>query len=209
DVVSALEEGRFPLLLTERTDHVQLLLERLAHKVPNVFVMKGGMGKKQRESITSEINAVPEDQRRVIIATGRYIGEGCDDALLDTLFLAMPISWRGTLQQYVGRLHRLHESKRAVRVYDYVDYLVPVLGRMFDRRVRSYKAIGYIVEGGEVPRRASELKFAEIERVAIQAVRDYESSCGRQCESVENQTRGFDLISRKSAASYSGPNGTR
>src|SRR5258707_4783099 len=111
DVVSAIEEGRFPLLLTERTDHLQLLLERLARKVPNVFVMKGGMGKKQRDALASEISAVPEDQQRVIIATGRYIGEGFDDAKLDTLFLAMPISWRGTLQQYVWRLHRLHEVK--------------------------------------------------------------------------------------------------
>jgi len=121
DVVSAIEDGRFPLLLTERTDHLQLLLEELARRVPNVFVMKGGMGKKQRDSVAAEIAAVPEDQQRVILATGRYIGEGFDDARLDTLFLAMPISWRGTLQQYVGRLHRLHESKHVVRVYDYFD----------------------------------------------------------------------------------------
>src|SRR5713226_3495900 len=104
DVVSAIEDGRFPLLLTERTDHLQLLLEKLVRRVPNVFVMKGGMGKKQRDALASEISAVPIDQQRVIIATGRYIGEGFDDARLDTLFLAMPISWRGTLQQYVGRI---------------------------------------------------------------------------------------------------------
>ena len=76
------------------------------------------MGKKQRDALASRIKAVPEDEQRVIIATGRYIGEGFDDARLDTLFLAMPISWRGTLHQYVGRLHRLHENKHVVRVYD-------------------------------------------------------------------------------------------
>src|SRR5207253_7067193 len=99
----------------------------------------------ERKAAEATLRAA-DDEERVILATGRYIGEGFDDSRLDTLFLAMPISWGGTLQQYVGRLHRLHESKRVVRVYDYVDYLVPVLGRMFDRRVRSYKAIGYIVE---------------------------------------------------------------
>ena len=209
DVIAAVGERRSPLVLTERKDHLHLIATKLEAHVENLFVLSGGAGKKSRDKLLQQLSAVPDEAPRVILATGRYIGEGFDDSRLDTLFLAMPISWRGTLQQYVGRLHRLHESKRVVRVYDYVDYLVPVLGRMFDRRVRSYKAIGYIVEGGEVPRRASELKFAEIERVAIQAVRDYESSCGRQCESVENQTRGFDLISRKTASSSSGSNGTR
>ncbi|MDX6498266.1 MAG: hypothetical protein QOG23_1526 [Blastocatellia bacterium] len=118
DVVNAIEDGRFPLLLSERTDHLQILNEKLEKRVPNIFVMKGGMGKMQRDALASAIGALAEDQQRLIIATGRYIGEGFDNALLDTLFLAMPISWRGTLQQYVGRLHRLHENKRVVRVYD-------------------------------------------------------------------------------------------
>ena len=143
DIVSAVEAGRVPLVLTERTDHIRLLAERLLRRVPNVFVMKGGLSKKQRDALASQINAVPEDQQRVIIATGRYIGEGFDDARLDTLFLAMPISWRGTLQQYVGRLHRLHENKRVVQVYDYVDAGVPVLNRMYEKRLRAYKAVGY------------------------------------------------------------------
>ncbi|HEV8369339.1 MAG TPA: DEAD/DEAH box helicase family protein [Pyrinomonadaceae bacterium] len=145
DIVGAIEDKRFPLVLTERTDHLQLLLEKLQRLVPNVFVMKGGMGKKQREAIASEVSAVPENQQRVIIATGRYIGEGFDDARLDTLFLAMPISWRGTLQQYVGRLHRLHENKQVVRVYDYIDASVPVLNRMYEKRLKAYKAVGYTI----------------------------------------------------------------
>ena len=198
DVVSAIEEGCFPLLLTERTDHLQLLLERLARKVPNVFVMKGGMGKKQRESVASEINAVPEDQRRVIIATGRYIGEGFDDPLLDTLFLAMPISWRGTLQQYVGRLHRLHKDKHLVRVYDYVDASVPVLNRMYDKRLKAYKAVGYTVLHPSAEQNAQcDLRFSTIERIAVQAAIAFEESRGWKVESVESDTRGFDLISRR------------
>ena len=200
DVVGAIEDGRFPLLLTERTDHLQLLLEKLVRMVPNVFVMKGGMGKKQRDALASEISAVPEGQQRVIIATGRYIGEGFDDARLDTLFLAMPISWRGTLQQYVGRLHRLHENKHVVRVYDYVDACVPVLNRMYEKRVRAYKAVGYTVArpSGEQEAQA-DLKFAAIEQIAVQAVIAFEEARGCKVVSVESDTRGFDLISRRAS----------
>jgi superfamily II DNA or RNA helicase len=199
DVVGAIEDGRFPLLLTERTDHLELLLEKLVRRVPNVFVMKGGMGKKQRDALASEISAVPIDQQRVIIATGRYIGEGFDDARLDTLFLAMPISWRGTLQQYVGRLHRLHENKHVVRVYDYVDASVPVLNRMYEKRLRAYKAVGYTVTRptGEQEAQA-DLRFAAIERIAVQAAIAFEEARGCKVESVESDTRGFDLISRRS-----------
>ena len=99
------------------------------------------MGKKQRRSIADAIAAVPESKPRVILATGSYIGEGFDDARLDTLFLAMPISWKGTLQQYVGRLHRLHDAKRVVRVYDYVDSKVLMLARMYARRLKGYSAM--------------------------------------------------------------------
>ena len=204
DVVSAIEEGRFPLLLTERTDHLQLLLEKLLRRVPNVFVMKGGMGKKQREALASEISAVPADQPRLIVATGRYVGEGFDDARLDTLFLAMPISWRGTLQQYVGRLHRLHKDKLVVRVYDYVDSCVPVLNRMYDRRLKGYKAVGYTVarpSDDEDPQ--ADLKFAAVERVAVQAATSFEEARGCTVESVESDTRGFDLISRQVASEVS------
>ncbi len=83
------------------------------------------------------------DELRVILATGSYLGEGFDDARLDTLLLAMPVSWRGTLQQYVGRLHRLHENKREVHVYDYADVLVPMLARMYKKRLAGYAALGY------------------------------------------------------------------
>ncbi|HZE69813.1 MAG TPA: DEAD/DEAH box helicase family protein [Pyrinomonadaceae bacterium] len=198
DVVGAIADGRFPLLLTERTDHLQLLHEKLVRRVPNVFVMKGGMGKKQRDSVAAEIAAVPAYQQRVILATGRYIGEGFDDARLDTLFLAMPISWRGTLQQYVGRLHRLHESKYVVRVYDYVDACVPVLNRMYEKRLKAYKAVGYTVTrpSGEQEAQA-DLRFAAIEQIAVRAAITFEEARGWKVESVESDTRGFDLISRR------------
>jgi superfamily II DNA or RNA helicase len=84
-----------------------------------------------------------------ILATGRYIGEGFDDARLDTLFLTLPVSWKGTLVQYTGRLHRLHPGKTVVQIYDYVDREVPMLMRMFGRRLRGYRAIGYA--RGEAP----------------------------------------------------------
>lgn len=87
--------------------------------------------------------AIPGGEERVIIATGRYIGEGFDDARLDTLFLTMPISWRGTLQQYAGRLHRFNEGKKVVQIYDYVDKDVPVINRMYEKRIRGYRAMGY------------------------------------------------------------------
>jgi superfamily II DNA or RNA helicase len=83
----------------------------------------------------------------VLLATGSYIGEGFDDSRLDTLFLTMPISWRGTLQQYEGRLHRIHDGKKIVRVYDYVDAHVPMLARMYEKRLKGYRAIGCKLKG--------------------------------------------------------------
>ena len=145
DLVQAAADGRSPLLLTGRTEHLKYFEAKLAGTVNNVFMLKGGMGRKQRRSIAEAIAAVPEYEPRVILATGSYIGEGFDDARLDTLFLAMPISWKGTLQQYVGRLHRLHDAKRVVRVYDYVDSNVLMLARMYARRLRGYSLIGYTI----------------------------------------------------------------
>ncbi len=150
DIVDAVKLGRSPLLLTGRTEHLQYFVTRLSGAVKHLFVLKGGMGKKQRRQIAEAMVAVPEAESRVILATGSYIGEGFDDARLDTLFLAMPISWKGTLQQYVGRLHRLHDNKRVVQVYDYVDNAVPMLARMYERRLKGYSAIGYTIEQAAV-----------------------------------------------------------
>jgi superfamily II DNA or RNA helicase len=145
DVAHAVESGRSPLVLTGRTEHLSRLESALSATIRNVFVLKGGMGRKQRRTVSEALAGVPDGEQRLILATGSYIGEGFDDARLDTLFLAMPISWKGTLQQYVGRLHRLHDSKRVVEVYDYVDANVRMLARMYDRRLKGYSDMGYRV----------------------------------------------------------------
>jgi superfamily II DNA or RNA helicase len=143
DVVRAVQQGRSPLLLTGRTEHITQLETALSGRVPNTIVLKGGMGRKHRREVNERLAAIPESAPRLILATGSYIGEGFDDARLDTLFLAMPISWKGTLQQYVGRLHRLHDSKKVVEVYDYVDADVLMLARMYGRRLKGYADMGY------------------------------------------------------------------
>ena len=145
DVTLALGEGRTPLVLTERRDHLDLLAARLASACKHVVVLRGGTGAKQRRESLARLRAIPPDEPRLLLATGRYVGEGFDDARLDTLFLAMPISWRGTLVQYAGRLHRPLPGKTEARIVDYVDRQVPVLARMFERRMRGYREIGYRV----------------------------------------------------------------
>lgn len=134
-------------MLTERTEHLEQLAERLAREGANVITLRGGMGRKALQAALDRLAVSSEHvpSSRVILATGRFIGEGFDDPRLDTLFLAMPVSWRGTVAQYVGRLHRLHDGKRAVRVYDYADLDVTMLANMFDRRCRGYESLGYTV----------------------------------------------------------------
>jgi len=143
DVVDAVGTGRSPLVLTERNEHIERLEAGIVGHVPHVITLKAGLGKRQRLAMAERLASVPPGEGRVILATGKYIGEGFDDARLDTLFLALPVSWRGTVAQYAGRLHRIHDGKRDVRVYGYADLNVPMLARMFDRRSRGYEAIGY------------------------------------------------------------------
>jgi superfamily II DNA or RNA helicase/very-short-patch-repair endonuclease len=145
EVVQAVRDGRSPLILTERNEHLDRFEGLLSASVPHVVVLRGGMGKKQRRTEAERLAAIPREEGRVILATGKYIGEGFDDPRLDTLFLTLPVSWRGTIAQYAGRLHRLYEGKREVRVYDYADVNVPMLARMFDRRCRGYEAVGYTI----------------------------------------------------------------
>jgi superfamily II DNA or RNA helicase len=146
DVIDAVHAGRSPVLLTERRDHLVYFTDTLADKVKNIIVLSGGMGRKQRILLMDQMKSIPKDEERLIIATGRYLGEGFDDARLDTLFLALPISWRGTVVQYAGRLHRNYDLKHEVIIYDFVDEQVPVLAGMFGKRKRAYKAIGYVLE---------------------------------------------------------------
>ncbi len=149
DVLEALEAGRSPLVLTARRDHGKYLAERLGRFAKNVLFLRGGMGVKQLRVVMEQLGNIPDTEERVLVATDRYIGEGFDDARLDTLFLAMPVSWRGTLAQYVGRLHRLHPGKHEVLVYDYVDSAVPMLSRMAEKRAASYRYLGYDVQGDQ------------------------------------------------------------
>ena len=108
-------------------------------------MLRGGATPKEAKSIVEHLAAIGPADERVLLATGKYIGEGFDDARLDTLFLTMPVSWRGTIAQYAGRLHRLYDGKREVQIYDYADLNVPMLARMFDRRCRGYEAVGYAI----------------------------------------------------------------
>ncbi len=145
DVLKALEGKRSPILLTESRDHLEYLEKRFSRFVRNLVVLRGGMSAGERKAAEAALQ-VADDQERLILATGRYIGEGFDDQRLDTLFLTMPISWKGTLAQYVGRLHRQHDGKTEVLVVDYVDELVPMLARMAAKRRTGYRALGYTFE---------------------------------------------------------------
>ena len=153
DVIQALREGRSPLVLTERNEHLEFLKNQLLPEVRHLVVLRGGMRNRELDAIRARLDAIPAGEDRVLLATGRYVGEGFDDARLDTLFLTLPLSWHGTIAQYVGRLHRAYDGKREVRVYDYADLNVPMLARMFDRRCHSYGAIGYSIQlpGSAVP----------------------------------------------------------
>ncbi|MGD0390052.1 MAG: DEAD/DEAH box helicase family protein [Tepidisphaeraceae bacterium] len=139
DVVQAVHDGRSPLVLTERNDHLEALVARLAPHVRHLIVLRGGMSRKQLDSAKNQMAGIPREEERIIVAT--------------TLFVTLPISWHGTVAQYVGRLHRLYDGKREVQVYDYADLNVPMLSRMFDRRCSGYEAVGYTIQlpGSAVP----------------------------------------------------------
>ncbi|TAK32175.1 MAG: DEAD/DEAH box helicase [Chloroflexota bacterium] len=145
DIVAAYREGRKIIVLTERTGHLERLREALADDADRCFVLHGRLLKKQRHEILSALADLDESAPRILLATGRLVGEGFDHPPLDTLVLAMPVSWKGTIQQYAGRLHRDHAGKEDVRIYDYIDQDQPQLARMWERRLRGYRAMGYVV----------------------------------------------------------------
>jgi superfamily II DNA or RNA helicase len=151
DATSAVEQGRNPIILTERVGHVEYLAERLRQSIKNVIVLTGGETQKKKRETLQSVADIPADEPFALVATGKYAGEGFDMPRLDTLFLAMPISWKGTLQQYAGRLHRLYEGKKEVQVYDYVDVHVEMLETMYQKRLRGYAAIGYKIKGTPQP----------------------------------------------------------
>ena len=143
EVITAYGQGRKVLVLTERTEHLDAIQTALGSNVSSLFVLHGRISKKQRAILIAELNALPPDTARVLLATGKLVGEGFDHPPLDTLLLAMPVPWKGTLQQYAGRLHREHATKTDVRIIDFVDTGHPALLRMWEKRQRGYRAMGY------------------------------------------------------------------
>ncbi|WP_049621306.1 TOTE conflict system archaeo-eukaryotic primase domain-containing protein [Frateuria defendens] len=147
EITRAFELGGKVLALTERTDHLDALHAALADRIQPLFLLHGRQARKQRAGVISALDALDTDAPRVLLASGRLVGEGFDHPPLDTLVLAMPISWKGTLQQYAGRLHREHAGKQHVRIIDFIDTGHPSLLRMWERRQRGYRAMGYRMGG--------------------------------------------------------------
>jgi len=147
DVLNNHKQGRNCIILSSRTAHVELLAKKIREEVPDVLTLMGGMGTKTTREVFERITDIPADKNLIFVATGSFIGEGFDEPRLDTLFLAMPISWKGTLQQYAGRLHRLFKNKKEVRIYDYVDIYVKMLERMYQKRLTGYASMGYKAKG--------------------------------------------------------------
>ena len=141
-ITQAFGEGRKVLVLTARTEHLDAIKAALTDKVPAPFVLHGRMPRKQRAALVAQLDALPPDAPRILLSTGKLVGEGFDHPALDTLVLAMPVSWTGTLQQYAGRLHREHATKTDVRIIDFVDAGHPALLRMWEKRQRGYRAMG-------------------------------------------------------------------
>ena len=158
DVLHVLEEGRSPLILTERVEHLEELRRKFKGFAKNIIVLSGSMKKKELQQELKRLVEIQDNSELLVIATGKYIGEGFDYSRLDTLFLAMPISWKGTLQQYVGRLHRTHANKQQVRVYDYIDYNVPILKKMYEKRLIGYRTMGYKIDE-KSPSKAEQMRL--------------------------------------------------
>lgn len=159
DVLDNYKRGRNCIILTLRTAHVELLAKRLREEVPDVVTLMGGMGSRTTREVFKRIVDTPADKNLILVATGSFIGEGFDEPRLDTLFLAMPISWKGTLQQYAGRIHRLYNDKKEVRIYDYVDIHINMLERMYQKRLTGYASMGYKAKGEDIMSASPDIIF--------------------------------------------------
>ncbi len=146
DVNASLECGKTPIILTERKEHVLSLAQALQLYCKNIITLYGTPSAKERRESLEQLQTISDNEQVVIVATGKYIGEGFDYPRLDTLFLALPIAWKGKVAQYAGRLHRDYDGKTEVQIYDYIDINVPVLERMYQKRLKGYSAIGYKVK---------------------------------------------------------------
>jgi superfamily II DNA or RNA helicase len=147
EALELIERGRSPIVLTERREHLERLQAHLVDRVPTLVALHGEMSTAASRAAAERL-ATSDGEPCLVLATGRYVGEGFDEPRLDTLLLAMPIAWRGTVVQYAGRLHRTFPGKRDALIYDYVDAELPVLRRMFAKRLKAYQSLGYEVERG-------------------------------------------------------------
>ena len=152
DVISTLRENRFPLLISDRKDHLEQLSNLIVSKANtesikiSLFKINGGLSHKTRNKILDEIHFANKENKKVIIlATASLIGEGFDLPELDTLFLAMPLSFKGRMIQYAGRLHRLSDGKTNVLIHDYIDSHMAVTLKMYRNRINAYKEMGYTI----------------------------------------------------------------
>lgn len=145
DIASNLAEGRTPIILTARTAHVDMLAEECRKICPNVIRLVGNDSAKAKREVMEQLSLVPADEPLVVVATGKYVGEGFDLPRLDTLMLALPVSWKGLIAQYTGRLHRNYPGKSETRIYDYIDLRVPICDSMYRKRLHGYKAVGYSI----------------------------------------------------------------
>jgi len=161
DALDCCKKGRKTLILTGRVAHVEKLGEKLKNKIPNVICLTGGMGVKKTAQVMEKIDTIADTEPFVLIATGSYIGEGFDEPRLDTLFLAMPIAWKGTLHQYAGRLHRFCNNKKDVQIYDYVDIHVKMLEKMYGKRLKGYASIGYKAKVATFPDAPTNIIFTK------------------------------------------------
>lgn len=146
DTISLLREGRTPLILTERKEHAIQLAQALHKEADHVFLLLGSGKQRKKKETLSALREVPAEESLAVVATGKYVGEGFDEPRLDTILLTMPVSWKGTVAQYAGRLHRNYEGKQEVWIYDYVDVHIPALERMYHKRLKGYAELGYQVK---------------------------------------------------------------
>ena len=179
DISANLGEGRSPLVLTARTSHVDYLAEECRKICPNVIRLVGNDSAKAKREAIARLAAVPDNEPLVVIATGKYVGEGFDLPRLDTLMLALPVSWKGLIAQYTGRLHRNYEGKSEVRIYDYIDLRIPICDSMYRKRLHGYKAVGYSVAV------ANEGLFAEVKAETIYDSDNFESQFHKDLTSAK------------------------
>lgn len=146
DIKTCVKKGKTPLVLSDRIEHLEKLAQKLNGSAKNIILLTGKGTQKQKQTQLEKLNSIPNDETLIVLATGKYVGEGFDFPRFDTLILSMPFSWKGILSQYCGRLHRNFAGKNEVQIYDYVDFRIPAFDRMYQKRLKGYKQLGYKIK---------------------------------------------------------------